>query len=140
MADPLITAAFDEASLGTIARFAGFQAILEAEVGGTMIQIGDMLVPDMQSMTWSVFANPTGNLADNIRAVTGGPMAVNIEVDVPYSWRMEEGFHGADSLGRVYDEEGKPYAMPTLEADSDKIAVMMSLAVAEAIAKLGVPL
>lgn len=138
MADPLITAGFDPASLGAISRLAKFQDYLEAEVGGQMIPIGNMLVQDMQAKTWEVFANPTGNLADHIRAVPNGAMSVEIQVEVPYGWRMEEGFHGTDSLGRVYDQEGKPYAMPVLEEDSDKIAQMMNLAAADAIARMGV--
>jgi len=49
---------------------------------------------------------------------------------------MEAGFHGADSLGRIYDEEGKPYAQPALDDTADQIAAVMNLAVASAVAQL----
>ncbi len=35
--------------------------------------------------------------------------------DVPYERRIELGFHGADSLGRVYNQPAYPYMAPALE-------------------------
>lgn len=138
MTDPLLSVAFDEASLGEITHIANFSKTLDTEIGKALPEIGEVIVQAAQANTWVVFANPTGKLAGEIRAILGGPLSVEIDVGVPYAWRMEEGFHGADSLGRVYDEDGKPYMRPALTANEDKIASMMNLAVAEAFAAMGV--
>lgn len=137
MAEPLINAAFDPASLGAIANMAQFSRFLDPEMSSALDEVGKLLVQSAVAITWEVFANPTGKLADAIGYALNGPMEVIITVDVPYAWRLEEGFHGADSLGRVYDEEGKPYAMPALEQNQDQIMALMGNAAADAIAKMG---
>src|SRR5581483_5743322 len=111
---------------------------LEPEMSSAMDQVGKLLVQSAVANTSQVFANPTGELADAIGYALNGPTEVIITVDVPYAWRMEEGFHGADSSGRVYDEAGKPYAMPALEQNVDQITQIMNNAAADAIAAMGV--
>lgn len=138
MAGPLISAGFDPASLGAIANLTQFSRFLDPEMSSALDEVGKLLVQSAVANTWEVFANPTGKLADAISYALNGPMEVIITVDVPYAWRMEEGFHGADSLGRIYDEEGKPYAMPALVANEDQITQIMSNAAADAIAAMGV--
>lgn len=137
MADGLISVAFDVASLGIIEHMGQFGALLEPQMAAAMTKAGDVLVAATEANTWTAFANPTGKLASAISAQLAGPMEVIVSVDVPYAWRMEEGFHGADSLGRVYDEAGKPYARPALEQTTDEILVIVGLATAETFALLG---
>jgi hypothetical protein len=137
MADPLLNIAYDAASLGTIARFSHFQSILESEMSGTMTQVGALVVQSAVANTWAVFQNPTGNLADHIAAQLSGPMEVVITVGVPYAWRLEAGFVGADSLGRVYHQAPEPYAMPALVSNEDQIVAMLGNAAAEAFVKIG---
>jgi len=137
MADGLINVAFDAASLGIIDHLGQFGTFLEPEIASAMTKIGDLLVAAAEANTWTAFQNPTGHLASQIAAQLQGPLEVIITVDVPYAWRLEEGFHGADSLGRVYDEVAEPYAMPALMANEDEIMVIVGLATAEAFASMG---
>lgn len=53
-----------------------------------------------------------------VRHSPGGATA-EIGTDVPYGRRIEEGFAGADSLGRVYDQPGQPYLGPALDGNVD---------------------
>lgn len=137
MAAPLLNIGYDAQSLATIANFSHADIFLQQEIAAALEEIGPMVVTAEQANTWAVFAHPTGNLADSIGYALNGPMEVIITVGVPYGWRAEEGFHGADSLGRVYDQEGKPYAQPALDANADQIVMMLSNAVAEAFALAG---
>lgn len=42
-------------------------------------------------------------------------ITVKIGTDVEYARRIELGFVGADSLGRMFDQAGKPYMQPALD-------------------------
>lgn len=134
MADSLLTIAWDPASLGMISRMPGFTTFLNAEISTELLEIGDMLQVAMENETWQVFANPTGELADAIHPYLEGPLTLIIDVEVPYAWRMERGFFGRDSLGRLYAEEGKPYAEPALQDNEATILQMLNLAAGNAIA------
>jgi len=142
MTNNFINVAFDSASLGAITNLARFGAFLEPEMGAAMSQIGDIIVQAAVANTWAVFEAPTGALADSIRAILDGPMAVEVGSDSPYAARREFGFSGqTDSRGRFYaNDPAKPYLTPALEQNSDQILQVMGLATAEAFAKMGVPL
>lgn len=134
--DALVSAGFDQSAFGAIARMAGFNAVLQGEMPPIMSRIGDLIVYAMVINTWASFANPTGALAGTISSSPNGPMEVDITVGVPYAWRMEEGFHGTDSLGRIYNQEGIPYAVPALTDNEDKIAQVMSEGMANVFAAM----
>lgn len=134
MAAPLLNIAFDPASLSTISHLSNFGSILSQEITPELEAIGEMIAEAMTTNTWQVFAEPTGQLADAITPVLTSPLELIIQVNVPYAWRMEEGFFGADSLGRVYSQQGKPYALPALVDNEDQIAVMMNIAIGNALA------
>lgn len=62
----------------------------------------------------------TGTLRRGIRMTPvhrAGPIGWQTEVGptVIYSRRIDLGFHGADALGRVYNQEAKPYFTPAWE-------------------------
>lgn len=133
----LLNVAFDETSMAAISHFADFPSVFQTQMGAAMLEIGDLVVQLAQQNTWEVFANPTGDLAESISAQLVSPVEVIITVGVPYGRRLEMGFFGADSLGRVYNEEAKPYAGPALEEAQDQIAVLMGNAMAETFAELG---
>ncbi len=137
--EPLINVAFDPASLGAIVKLAQFGAFLDLEMSVAMPQIGDIIVQAAVANTWTAFTNPTGQLASTIMTILDGPMAVQVGVGAPYGRRMEDGFVGTDSLGRTYDEAGKPYLVLALEQNTDQILQRMGLAAAEAFAKMGMP-
>lgn len=56
----------------------------------------------------------TGTLRRSITTWGAGGLQVYAQVapTVVYARRVELGFHGADSLGRVYNQQGKPYLKP----------------------------
>jgi hypothetical protein len=137
MADSLINVLFDPASLATITHLGEFGKFLDPEIAQAMQQIGSLLEATAVANTWTAFANPTGELANSIAAIVKGPLEVDLSVGVPYAWRMEEGFKGTDSLGRVYDEEGKPYAMPALLSNEANILQIIGAAAAEAFVLMG---
>ncbi len=132
----LINVGYDASSFATIARFAQFQHYLETEMSAVLPQIGGLLVQTTQDNTWTAFQNPTGNLAGNITYQLTGPMSLEVVVNVPYAWRLEAGFDGADSLGRIYNNPAEPYAGPALTASEDQIVTMMGTGAANAFAAL----
>lgn len=134
-----INIGFDPATLSAVARFSQFPTALTNAINYALEDAGELLVLDIESETWLVFANPTGRLADSIGAALIGPKKEEVSVNVPYAWRMERGFHGADSLGRVYNQDGKPYAEPTLINDVDEILELVSGSINNLLAQIGTP-
>jgi HK97 gp10 family phage protein len=57
----------------------------------------------------------TGNLKRSITVKSEG-LFVAVGTDVVYARRMELGFRGADSLGRVYNQAPRPYLRPAFDA------------------------
>lgn len=51
----------------------------------------------------------TGALRKDIRSRRPAPLVGEVVTDLPYSLRVEFGFVGADSLGRVYNQAGQFY-------------------------------
>lgn len=133
MSEPLLTIEWDPSSLGSIASLPKFQPFLEQAISSELLYIGGVLETAMQDTTWKVFTNPTGALADAIYPYLAGPLTLIIDVEVPYAWRMERGFFGKDSLGRLYAEEGKPYAEPSLTDNENEILRILNVAAGEAI-------
>lgn len=134
----LISAAFDPQSLGTLAKLAGAETAIANSMGPALDEVGKLLVSASEANTWIAFQNPTGKLAGSIGWTQVSTMEGVVIVDVPYAWRLEAGFHGADSLGRVYDQDAEPYVEPAMEANSDEIMMIMHGAVADAFATMGV--
>jgi hypothetical protein len=130
----MLTVAWDPSSLGWISHLPSFQPVLAQYISQELLEVGDMLQSAMDAKTWEVFTNPTGQLAESIRPFLESPLTLIIDVEVPYAWRMEMGFFGKDSLGRLYAEEGKPYAEPSLQDNETMILQMLNLAAAEAVA------
>lgn len=60
------------------------------------------------------FQHSTGQFEGSLQVVQDGPFDTNIGSDLPYGRRLEWGFYGADSLGRVYHQEGLHFMMMTL--------------------------
>ena len=61
----------------------------------------------------------TGTLRRSIHvervSVSGAVAAVAVGTDVPYARRLEYGFSGADSLGRVFNQPARPYLRPAFD-------------------------
>lgn len=132
MAEGLISAGFDPTSLTAIERFVGFEARLETEMGPALGKVGALLVQTSIANTWVAFQNPTGHLAGEIGWTQTSSMGGEVTVNVPYAWRLEMGFEGADSLGRVYSNQAEPYVEPAMIANQDEIVMIMHDAVGNA--------
>ena len=118
------TIAFDSQSIRAMALIAGVPSLLNEEIQGTMRRVGPYLTTKAQAKTWEVFRAPTGKMASTIHPVKPSPYEVQIQVDSPYGRRREEGFDGADSLGRVYHDLPEPYLAPTLEEETPVVEAM----------------
>lgn len=63
---------------------------------------------------------PTGDYRRSITASgvqnTGGHLTVYVGTNLPQGRRLEFGFHGMDSLGRVYNQPPYPHFGPALDA------------------------
>lgn len=47
-------------------------------------------------------------------------------IDAPYARRIEYGFNGTDSLGRVYNQSPNPFIIPTLNRINEEISKRMT--------------
>jgi hypothetical protein len=126
-----VNVAYDIQSLQKIRNLARFSSILNPLMEIKMRKVGDIVVQAAVANTWAVFQEPTGNLAGTIVAIPNGSLEIDIGSSEGYARRLEEGFHGLDSLGRAYNNEPEPYLMPALEDNADEIIQEMQDAVAE---------
>lgn len=133
----MFTLSFDQKSLSEIAQFYGWKTFLTDSVGVAMKQAGDLIVQTAQDNTWSAFQNPTGSLSDSIQSIPDSSWEVQVGVGEPYAARLEFGFHGADSLGRVYDQNAEPYLQPAMDANSQAILQLIDEAVLTAWSQMG---
>ena len=62
----------------------------------------------------------TGRLRNSIHSAVND-MTVDLYATEPYAARIEYGFHGADSRGRVYHQAGRPYLVPALEREKAQL-------------------
>jgi len=129
---------YDLHSLQEIRNLAHFSQFLNPLMEMKMVKIGDIVIQAAVANTWAVFQQPTGHLAGTIVAIPNGPLEIDIGSNEGYARRLEEGFHGVDSLGRAYSNEPEPYLMPALEDNADEIIQEMQDAVAEAWMAMGV--
>lgn len=58
----------------------------------------------------------TGNLRASIQAVPEDDQSWVVYTNMVYAARIEFGFVGADSLGRVYNQAPQPYLTPAVES------------------------
>jgi hypothetical protein len=127
MAGEAFSISFDPGSLATLARLAGFAALMEPAMVNMLAATGTLLVTAAQDNTWKVFDNPTGTLADSIVFMVVSPEEIALEVGVPYGARREYGFEGkVDSLGRVGRDKARPYLQPAIDDNQDLIRAIMA--------------
>jgi hypothetical protein len=73
-------------------------------------------------------AKRTGATAGTIHAAGGRATST-----APNIHRLEAGFHGADSLGRVYDQEGQPALGPAFDLIVPEFETAIDTIVAESL-------
>jgi len=62
----------------------------------------------------------TGTYRRSIHVEMQGDDTALVGTNLVYAKRLEYGFVGADSLGRVYNYSGKPHFRPNLDKNHDK--------------------
>lgn len=73
----------------------------------------------------------TGATAATIRVEDGATLS-----DAPHMHRLDAGFHGADSLGRIYDQAAQPALGPALELIEPQFETALESIVAESLGVL----
>lgn len=86
-----------------------------------LLSAGQLVVNAAQDNLKKLGAWITGNLARSLTVQPAGTNAVRIGTNVVYGPRIEYGFAGADSLGRIYNQAPRPYLRPALEENKDAI-------------------
>lgn len=129
---------FDSGSLSEVTQLQGFAGLLNPAVQEGLTEGGTLLVNATVANTWSVFANPSGKLADSVYFYVISPTEVAVAVGVPWAQRRERGFSGmTDSLGRYYPHDpAKPYAEPAVDQTQQEIAEIMEMAVNTALGRI----
>lgn len=131
------SASLDPGSLDAITQMLGFQALLDPAIQDALTKAGNLVVTTAQTNTWTVFTNPTGNLAASIYFWVASPTEVDVAVGVPYGRRQELGGGNLlDSLGRRMTNPAKPYLVPAMEEDASMIEMLMANAVSQVLEDL----
>ena len=72
-----------------------------------------------------------------VRSLSGEVYQLKISPHMPYSKRLEYGFVGADSLGRVYHQQPRPYMRPAFDENKDDARQVIKETVLEAVQQAG---
>jgi hypothetical protein len=115
------------ASLTEIAQFAGISTLLQPEVQHAMEQGSDIIIAASRAnMNWK---NPSGDLESSMRRMSETPYEIVAGSDLPYARRREQGFDGADSLGRVYHDVGAFFLSSAMEDNEQQVLTLIENAV-----------
>lgn len=126
----MLDISFTPQSIAEIAKFAGMPVLISKEVQAAMERGADILIQSAQgNMHWK---NPTGALEGSIRRMSDSPYEIIVGSDLPYAARREFGFHGADSLGRIYNDEGAFFLTQAMNDNEQSILILIDQAVEQA--------
>ena len=104
------------AKMGAMAAAAGSAAARRALTSGAMIILNDA----KRDAPWK-----SGTLKRSLHIEPDpdhrGGVAVLIGTNVPYAARLEFGFVGADSLGRIYNQAARPYLRPAMDNNREAV-------------------
>lgn len=99
-----------------IAKFKRLNAVVR---GDTLERAATAGILPIQNEAIRLAPYKEGNLKRSIHTETTEKRATFVEVttgtDVEYAARQEFGFHGADALGRHYNQEAHPYLRPAYD-------------------------
>lgn len=124
----MFSASFDPHSLSEIAQLYGFSTLLSPQVQAAEQQIGDLIVQKTHDNAMARFLNNTpGGLAESFVVIPQSPYELEVGSPLPYAHRRDQGFVGADSLGRVYHD--RPYlyfsdAVAEVQTSGEGLAIL----------------
>lgn len=123
----ILDMSFSPQSLAEIAQFAGISTLLQPEVQQALEQGSDIIIQaSQQNMNWK---NPSGDLEESMQRISESPYEIIIGSDLPYARRREEGFDGADSLGRVYHDPGAFFLTSAMDESEQQVLQLIGQAV-----------
>lgn len=109
----------DFSELASVGRTLEFASVEQAAAAGAWLQKKALGIEGDAKRNAPVLTGTLRrSITHEIRDTPGGATA-DIGTDLAYARRVEEGFVGTDSLGRVYDQPGQPYLGPALDAHED---------------------
>lgn len=136
----MFSMSFDPQSLKEIAQFAGFPVLLSEEVQQAEQELGDLIIQKTHDNAMSRFAtNTPGGLADSFFNLEQSPYELEVGSDKPYAHRLDAGFDGADSLGRVYHNDPTLFfsdAITEVETSGEGMEILQA-AVYKALDRMG---
>ena len=88
---------------------------IAAALPGATSQVVRKTTFDIQALAQVLVPVDTGALKNSISVEVGDTEGV-VYTNMAYAARIEFGFVGADSLGRVYNQAPQPYLTPAVEA------------------------
>jgi HK97 gp10 family phage protein len=107
------------------------QAVRTEALGVALMSAAQPVVNSAQELCPVV----TGTLRRSIHAELGSvepdKATVLVGTDVVYARRIEWGFVGADSLGRVYHQGAQPYMRPAIDSNRDNVKTELNSALAD---------
>lgn len=105
-------------------------------VGPALNQSGEILRTHIMA---NVSGSPVGVITGNYRRSwrvnpirVGSSLGVSVGTNAPQGRRLEYGFNGADSLGRVYNQAPRPHVAPAVQRAEPQIIARLEQAVAAA--------
>jgi hypothetical protein len=116
---------WSEESLKQIRELVGWAGMLSPVIQQALKQGGEAIVKQAQDNTWQRFKEPTGTLASSIHVLEESPFELQISADQPYAARLNYGFHGRDSLNRLYDQPGTFWLSDALASQSEEVLALL---------------
>lgn len=130
-----LSLSFSPADITEMVQFAGMQALLSSEVQSALDEGASVLIQTaQQNMHWM---HPTGALSASMQRLSESPYEILIGSQLPYAARREFGFHGADSLGRVYNDPGAFFLTRANEDKAQEVLGKIEEAVQRVLARSG---
>lgn len=132
-----ISLTMDAASLAKIQQLADWQP--GSHFYDAMSDCLNMIQDYAVDYMFSNFINPQGQLEGAFfQVITPGVNSIEGMLANPeaYAWRANSGFHGPDSLGRVYNYDGIQYMENSLDAKTSDILARFALGLQDSLSEI----
>ena len=113
------TGMFEPQSLRALTHLEGWQHAYAETLNRVNPQAAQAIIDEIPQVT--EWVNPTGKLDHSFVVMQKSPYMLTFGSPLPYAARRQFGFEGADSLGRVYHDEGAFYIDKAIAAASDTV-------------------
>src|SRR5947199_8904122 len=136
----MFSVSYSPESMKQIAAFAGFPILLSDEVQQAEKELGALIVTKTHNNALARFAqNSPGGLGESFVVIPESMFEVEVGTDKPYGRRLNQGFDGVDSIGRVYHNQPTWFfsdAVSEVQASGEGMGILQA-GVERAIARTG---